>query len=1634
MTQRAREPSVTPLRACLARLILGALALATACTSSVDTPDGRGTRAEDHQWFPIQTGGHALGRALVDGTMTCESCHDPSKASFTEFTCVDCHSHPREITQVLHGAMPDYSYTSEKCYSCHADGAPIRPFLHTYIGETACKTCHEPGALYAALPKEGVDHAAIVALPADGGPDCGACHETQAWTGARRVPAGAFDPARSVTITGLIPTYSGAAMAALTPQSQTLPMTMNHDSVQLPAATREACAGCHAGAAQGNYRQGELHASLARLGVPQPTACIECHSVAQALPKGFVGPTDAERQPPSGGMKHDAVQWQDGAPTNRAGTPQECSLCHITPTAMRATWATSRSGTTPALFHASLSAAQVPQPGSCIDCHANSRPQDVLTSANATLPAGAAWSFDHTAPETVAECATCHGASASSSYRSWSGGRFHLPNTTTPARCNSCHEGDRPTSTAGWRSPDYQRSPFDYVTNERAIPHGAALDCAECHTGTSSWQGGRFSHDPVTSLAATTCRDCHTTQRPDRLPGLSAAQAAALLNGFDHSVSGTGECKGCHGATVTAGRYVDLMGPGGMLPGGDWRGATNTPSDAFDPARSVVVESLIPSYAGTSIVSLSPQTQTLPMHMDHGTSQVPPAILTQCDSCHPNAAAGEYYPGDLHSSLGNLGIAQPTDCTDCHTAAAPVGLVGPLATNPVRSPSSGEMKHDAVSWTRGAPTNTSIVTQDCRYCHVSPTAQAATWGNDLARATPAKYHPALTTAALPQPTSCVDCHANSRPTTVVSLANGIRFDHATPEAQADCASCHTASWTSWDDGVYHHVGSTTPSTCVPCHEGQRPTSTAGWRSTTFAQAPFDYATHGYGQDCVTCHAGPGTNGTWGTPTQSFVGGHFAHGAGTTAASTCIVCHETQRPDLLPGTTPAAMAALIGFDHAASGTGDCFGCHQATVSAGRYSRYFNVATGMLPNGDWMGGRAYPGSALVTSPNNLVSVTELFVQRGPPNNLVRGVTAVPASYHNAMLHTAAAIPAQVAPGPDSNPDYNGCWHCHQNVNGVVTNFADGEFHSALTNYRATPGGAITPLPQPTSGCNDCHAQQRPLGIVQRAGSNLRPMDHDILFTTPVTVNGRLANGVAAIDCATCHDGVTTWDDGQFHPNVGSAMPVDCTDCHYPLMADTALSDRVSGRDFSMRHASAQLPMQTCITCHTGALAPAATADIRAAAFAGGELHPNIGVQPRACLDCHSNSEPTGTTQSGVVYTLPTGGTPTNGGQWMSHTSPQVAGRECATCHAADARSSGAAWSLTTSFHTAVPDPATCRECHGLTNGNGTTIGTRNNYPAGLTPSNMVSTVAGDPTTGVPAGTRATIDHADVNVTSHDCDFCHTQVGPSTVPAVRGREWAAASFHPNFTGAQVLVMNGTTGRCSNCHMNVRPGAGYAAQDHSAFTATSQQDCSSCHSLPGLGTLIAPNWEGAAGMPQFISVGGFTIPRPPAAAAGTTQRGINNLPHPPVAMGVACTTCHATAGGGRQAFGYDHGSPLIDNSCNPCHEAGSDLVGTPWNGATNEVNGAGDTRPYTLTSVTTRYDGSTIIVNWPNHFYPVDCKECHLQPLGNGFVTTGTAYRTNTGAWGNRSASTSRNFPHNERMMTRPSTCLMCHNPIPD
>src|SRR5581483_12510755 len=101
------------------------------------------------------------------------------------------------------------------------------------------------------------------------------------------------------------------------------------------------------------------------------------------------------------------------------------------------------------------------------------------------------------------------------------------------------------------------------------------------------------------------------------------------------------------------------------------------------------------------------------------------------------------------------------------------------------------------------PTGTALVSAACETCHLPPAHAGDTGARNLDGGTPAAYHASLGA----QPSSCVDCHANTRPKAVLSLTSAddpaipsgvaVHFDHNVPAASGDCVACHASHTDTW---------------------------------------------------------------------------------------------------------------------------------------------------------------------------------------------------------------------------------------------------------------------------------------------------------------------------------------------------------------------------------------------------------------------------------------------------------------------------------------------------------------------------------------------------------------------------------------------------------------------------------------------------------------------------------------------------------------------------------------------------------------------------------------------------------------------------------------------------------------------
>ncbi len=110
-------------------------------------PTGEAIEFTEHDplYFPIYSGSH-------DGAWSeCATCHTVV-GDRTQFDCLSCHE--QSLADIVHMGMPEYSYASDVCYTCHPHGVPedypqhdVNGFFPIYSGNhngvwATCATCH----------------------------------------------------------------------------------------------------------------------------------------------------------------------------------------------------------------------------------------------------------------------------------------------------------------------------------------------------------------------------------------------------------------------------------------------------------------------------------------------------------------------------------------------------------------------------------------------------------------------------------------------------------------------------------------------------------------------------------------------------------------------------------------------------------------------------------------------------------------------------------------------------------------------------------------------------------------------------------------------------------------------------------------------------------------------------------------------------------------------------------------------------------------------------------------------------------------------------------------------------------------------------------------------------------------------------------------------------------------------------------------------------------------------------------------------------------------------------------------------------------------------------------------------------
>jgi hypothetical protein len=493
-------------------------------TSGIST-NCKDCHTTDPGWKPAKYGNHDARFPIYSGKHNgewskCTDCHT-NPASYSLFTCIDCHEHDQTKMNDEHGEVQGYEYNSPACFACHPTGSKEGSFNHNNSQfpltgahmETDCIKCHAQG------------YAGTTTV-------CYNCH-TQNYTQS-------INPNH---VTGNIPTDCGTCH---TTQATWKPATFPiHDNYYVIAGAHipiaNDCATCH----QGNYTNSpntcfgchsvkyNQSTNPNHITANFPTTCETCHSQVAWSPSNFNHDNVYPLTGAHAAIATNCVACHKGSYVN---TPNTCNGCHMpnynattNPNHVTANFPTtcqtchSNVAWSPSTFNHTtvypLTGAHATIANNCFACHQGNYVNTPNTCAGCHMPNfNASVNPNHAAINIPTTCATCHTTNPN-----WAPATFPIHNNyyviagahiAITNNCADCHNGNynsTPNTCVGCHQANYNQ------TNNP--PHAAAqfpTTCTDCHTQTA-WSPANWNHDgqyfPIYSGKHknkwNSCSDCH---------------------------------------------------------------------------------------------------------------------------------------------------------------------------------------------------------------------------------------------------------------------------------------------------------------------------------------------------------------------------------------------------------------------------------------------------------------------------------------------------------------------------------------------------------------------------------------------------------------------------------------------------------------------------------------------------------------------------------------------------------------------------------------------------------------------------------------------------------------------------------------------------------------------------------------------------------------------------------------------------------------------------------------------------------------------------------------------------------------------------------------------------------------------
>jgi hypothetical protein len=486
-------------------------------------PNGEPIGAIDHDpFFPVAP-------PSVHEEISCRECHvAPEDRSV--LGCTSCHEHSAQPMNDIHVGMPDYTWDSPACVTCHPRANNPGALDHTAFFPVEIGTVHE-AIQCAECHLQQTDRAVL---------GCAECHE-QGPTDADHVgieeyrfeSSSCFMCHPNAEPVGIIQ----HAFFPIDPGTTHEPFSCRDCHTNPTTRADVGCTTCH----QGDHDEqpmGDVHANVPGYTWDSPS-CLTCHPNGE--PVGFVD--HAPLFPIAAGDAHEPVTCADCHLGDT--TPQRlgCAQCHADPVA------------TPFVIddvHTGIPAYVADSSPTCLSCHPQAinpgtldhSPFFPIVEPNSHSVVTCKECHASQANRSQLSCATCHEQAETATQHSLVAGYTH----DSPA-CLTCHPQGQAQGAINHAQffPIEQGSTHGQFTCADCHQNPAdvtEVGCATCHTGDHDAAPMANVHGAVPGYThdSPACLTCHPQGEAIGLAGVDHAPFFPIEDPAVHATIGCAEC------------------------------------------------------------------------------------------------------------------------------------------------------------------------------------------------------------------------------------------------------------------------------------------------------------------------------------------------------------------------------------------------------------------------------------------------------------------------------------------------------------------------------------------------------------------------------------------------------------------------------------------------------------------------------------------------------------------------------------------------------------------------------------------------------------------------------------------------------------------------------------------------------------------------------------------------------------------------------------------------------------------------------------------------------------------------------------------------------------------------------------